>query len=45
MEIENKLIVTRGEVGGRQQGKVGEGSSQETCTKDPWTRTMGWGED
>ena len=28
---------------GGQMGKEGEGSSQETGVKDPWTRTMGWG--
>ena len=41
MEIKNKLTVTRGEGGGDQQGKEGEGSSQETCIKDPWTKTTG----
>ena len=41
MEIKNKLTVTRGEGGGDQQGKEGEGSSQETCIKDPRTETMG----
>ena len=35
--------MTRGE-GGHNRGKEGEGSSQGTCIKDPWTRTMqGWG--
>ena len=24
-------------------GKEGEGSSQGTCIKGPWTRTTGWG--
>ena len=42
MEIRNKLTVTRGERGeGRgMTGKEEEGSSQGTCIKDPWTRTM-----
>ena len=25
------------------RGKEGEGTSQGIRTKDPWTRTMGWG--
>ena len=36
MEIKNKLTVTRGELGEDNEGKG-------TCTKDPHTRTMGWG--
>ena len=40
MEIENKLIVTRGEGRGGQWGE--KGKSQGTCTKDTWTKTMEW---
>ena len=43
MEIKNKQTVTRGEGGGGQWGKEGEGSSQGACIKDPWTWTMGCG--
>ena len=42
MEVKNKLTVTRGEVGGNNGGKQGKGH-QETCIKDPWTWTTGWG--
>ena len=42
MEIQNKPTVTRGE-GERDNGKEGGGSSQGTCVKDPWTKTMGGG--
>ena len=38
MEIKNKLTVTRREEGRRQWGEEGEGSSQGTCVKDPWTK-------
>ena len=41
MELKNTLTVTRGEVGGGTQGKEGEGSSQGTCIKDPWTKMTG----
>ena len=41
MEIKNKLTVIRGVEGGGKWGKEGEGSSQETYMKDPWTKTMG----
>ena len=42
MEIKNKLTVTRAGVGEGWwvMGKEGEGSSQGTCVKDPWTKTM-----
>ena len=43
MEIKNKLTVTRGEREGGQWGKEGEGSSQGTFVKDPWTKTTGAG--
>ena len=33
--------MTREEVGRGLWGKEAEGSRQGTCTKDPWTRTMG----
>ena len=39
MEIKNKLTVTRGEGEGNKRGKR-EGSSQGTCTKDAWIKTM-----
>ena len=42
MEIKNKLTVARG-VGEGIMGERREGSSPGTCTKDPWTKTMGWG--
>ena len=42
MEIKNKLTVTRGEREGTNGGK-GEGASQGTFVKDPWTKTMGEG--
>ena len=41
IEIKNKLIETRGEVGGDNEWKRGKGL-QETCIKDPWTKTK-WG--
>ena len=41
MEIKNNLTVTR--EGRVIMGKEGDGSSQGTCIKDPWTKTMGWG--
>ena len=40
MEIKNNLTVTRRERRG-MTGKEGEGSSQGTCIKDPWTKTRG----
>ena len=40
IEIQNKLTVIRGEGEG---GKEGKGSSQGTCIKDPWAKTMGEG--
>ena len=44
MEIKNKLTLTRGRGKGIMiTGKIGEGSSQGTYIKDPWTRTMGKG--
>ena len=39
MEVKNKQPVTREEGQGNNGGKEGEGSSQGTCIKDPWTRT------
>ena len=42
MEIKNKLTITRGEGGGGLWEREGEGSSEETCAKDPRTTTMGW---
>ena len=43
MEIKDKLTVTRS--GGRGiTGQRGKGSSQGTCIKDPWPKTMGFGE-
>ena len=42
MEIKNKLTVTRSRGGnGGKKGKCQ--SSQGTCIKDPWTKTMGVG--
>ena len=35
------MTMTREEVGRGLWGKEAEGSRQGTCTKDPWTRTMG----
>ena len=43
IEPETKLTVTRGEGKEGKQEKEGEGSSQGTCMKDPWTWTTGWG--
>ena len=40
METRNRLTVTG--VGGRDEEKEGEGSSQETGIGDLWTRTTGW---
>ena len=39
MEIRNKLAVTKRDGGGGKWRKEGEGSSQGTCIKDPWTWT------
>ena len=43
MELKNRLTVIRREWGGGQWGKEGEGSSQGTCMKGPWTKPTGWG--
>ena len=36
----NRLTLTRGEWGGGQGWKEGEGTSQKTCVNDPWTWTI-----
>ena len=43
MEIKNKLTVTRGE--GEEANGDGEKGKphQGTCSKDPWTKTIGGG--
>lgn len=38
MAIKNKWTGIRGGGGEGQWGKDGEGSSQGTCIKDPWTK-------
>ena len=43
METSNRLTVTRGEKGGGEGKKEGEGSSVRTHINDPWTWTTGWG--
>ena len=40
LEIKNKLDSDQKGVVWGYQGKDGEGSSQGTCKKDPWTRTV-----
>ena len=43
METWDRLTMTRGEAGGGQWWKEGEGTRQRTCMNDPWTCTMVWG--
>ena len=43
METWKRLIAARGEGGGGQWWKEGEGTSQRTHMKEQWTCTMMWG--
>ena len=40
METWKRLIAARGEGGGGQWWKEGEGTSQKMCVNDPWTWTI-----
>ena len=43
MDLWNRLTAVRQEAGGGDYLKGGEGISQRTYMKDPWTWTMLWG--
>ena len=43
MESWNRLTTVRGEEGGRDCLKEGEGTSQRTYMKGPWKWTILWG--
>ena len=43
IESQDRLTEVRGEEGGGECLKEGEGVRQGTYMKEPWTWTMGWG--